>query len=164
MDSLVASRAWPSRVDGATLKDVDRELDQIKLDVADLERWRDRFYEAIHQEFAVDTSGNRVMLDEATGIDTLGNMMESSILSPNRQLYGDLHNMGHVFFSYAHDPDHRHLESFGVMGDVAGEFKVEICKRWWRLIIDTFQSLCVIQCFTSGMRSSTTSSRVTRNR
>lgn len=59
------------------------------------------------------------MLDVRTGIDTLGNMMESSILSPNRQLYGDLHNMGHVFISYSHDPDHRHLESFGVMGDSA---------------------------------------------
>lgn len=38
----------------------------------------------------------RLALDERTGIDTLGNMMESSILSPNRQLYGDLHNMGQV--------------------------------------------------------------------
>lgn len=25
--------------------------------------------------------------------------------------------MGHVFISYAHDPDHRYLESFGVIGD-----------------------------------------------
>lgn len=63
--------------------------------------------------------GQQITLDERTGIDTLGNMMESSILSPNRQLYGDLHNMGHVFISYSHDPDHRHLESFGVMGDSA---------------------------------------------
>jgi len=31
-----------------------------------------------------------VPLDEATGIDTLGNMIESSILSPNRVLVRDL--------------------------------------------------------------------------
>lgn len=54
MDSLVASRAWPARVANTTLKDLDRELDQIKNDVADLERWRDRFYEAIHQGFVID--------------------------------------------------------------------------------------------------------------
>lgn len=65
----------------------------------------------------VKVSGNRITLDEQSGIDTLGNIMESSSLSVNRDFYGDLHNMGHVFISYAHDPDHRHLESFGVIGD-----------------------------------------------
>lgn len=54
MDSLVASRAWPARVANTTLKDLDRELDQIKSDVGDLERWRDRFYESIHQGYVLD--------------------------------------------------------------------------------------------------------------
>lgn len=54
MDSLVASRAWPARVANTTLKDLNRELDQIKNDVADLERWSDRFHTAIEQGFAVD--------------------------------------------------------------------------------------------------------------
>ena len=49
------------------------------------------------------------MLDDNTGIDVLGNMVESSILSPNRQLYGNLHNMGHVFISFVHDPEHKYL-------------------------------------------------------
>lgn len=48
-------------------------------------------------------------LTEENGIDILGNLMESSLISRNRAYYGDLHNMGHVFISYAHDPDHRHL-------------------------------------------------------
>lgn len=61
MDSLVASRAWPARVANTTLKDLDRELDQIKNDVADLERWRDRFYEAIHQGFVINVR-NVIML------------------------------------------------------------------------------------------------------
>jgi tyrosinase len=46
-------------------------------------------------------------------------MEASQTLSVNPALYGDLHNTGHVFIAFSHDPDHRHLESFGVMGDSA---------------------------------------------
>lgn len=55
-------------------------------------------------------------LDDYNGIDILGNMMESSTVSIDRDYYGDIHNMGHVFMAFAHDPEHRHLESFGVLG------------------------------------------------
>lgn len=139
LDSLVASRTWPGRVDNAVIKDLNRELDQIKQDVADVERWIDRIYEAVHQGFVVDESGNRIFLDEEKGIDVLGNIIESSILSPNRQLYGDMHNAGHVFLSYTHDPDHRHLESFGVMGDVATAMRDPVFYRWHAYIDDIFQ-------------------------
>lgn len=54
MDSLVASRAWPARVANSTLSDLDRELDQIKQDISDLERWIDRFKEACTQGFIID--------------------------------------------------------------------------------------------------------------
>ncbi|XP_058457196.1 phenoloxidase 2-like [Malaya genurostris] len=139
LDSLVASRTWPGRVDNAVIKDLNREVDQIKQDVADVERWIDRIYEAIHQGYVVDESGNRISLDEEKGIDILGNIVESSILSPNRQLYGDMHNAGHVFLSYTHDPDHRHLESFGVMGDVATAMRDPVFYRWHSFIDDMFQ-------------------------
>ncbi|XP_067616919.1 phenoloxidase 2-like [Eurosta solidaginis] len=139
MDSLVSSRAWPPRFDDTKLSDLNRELDQINLDVADLERWRDRIFEAISQGFATDESGNRVQLDAVRGIDVLGNMIESSILSPNRSLYGDFHNMGHVFISYSHDPQHRHLESFGVMGDSATAMRDPVFYRWHAYIDDIFQ-------------------------
>uniref|UniRef100_A0A0K8VQL9 tyrosinase n=1 Tax=Bactrocera latifrons TaxID=174628 RepID=A0A0K8VQL9_BACLA len=139
MDSLVSSRAWPPRFEDTKLSDLNRELDQINLDVSDLERWRDRIFEAISQGFATDESGNRVPLDEVRGIDVLGNMMESSIVSPNRSLYGDFHNMGHVFISYSHDPDHRHLESFGVMGDSATAMRDPVFYRWHAYIDDIFQ-------------------------
>ncbi|XP_030368851.1 uncharacterized protein LOC115619960 [Scaptodrosophila lebanonensis] len=139
MDSLVASRAWPPRFDDTKLNDLNREADQINLDVADLERWRDRIFEAINQGFVVDERGNRINLDETRGIDILGNMIESSIVSPNRTLYGDFHNMGHVFISYSHDPDHRHLESFGVMGDSATAMRDPVFYRWHAYIDDIFQ-------------------------
>lgn len=54
MDSLVASRAWPSRAANTKLADLNRELDQIKYDVNDLERWSSRFVEACHQGFVMD--------------------------------------------------------------------------------------------------------------
>ncbi|XP_050319431.1 phenoloxidase 2-like [Bactrocera neohumeralis] len=139
MDSLVSSRAWPPRFEDTKLSDLNRELDQINLDVSDMERWRDRIFEAISQGFATDESGNRVPLDNAGGIDILGNIMESSIISPNRSLYGDFHNMGHVFISYSHDPDHRHLESFGVMGDSATAMRDPVFYRWHAYIDDIFQ-------------------------
>lgn len=56
MDSLVASRAWPARAANTKLSDINRELDQIKYDVADLERWTNRFVEACHQGFVMDVS------------------------------------------------------------------------------------------------------------
>ncbi|XP_023292337.2 phenoloxidase 2-like [Lucilia cuprina] len=139
MDSLVASRAWPPRFQNTQIKDLKRQADQITLDVGDLERWRDRILEAIHMGYAVDEQNQRRPLDETTGIDTLGNMMESSIISPNRALYGDFHNQGHVFIAYSHDPDHRYLESFGVMGDSTTAMRDPVFYRWHAYIDDIFQ-------------------------
>ncbi|XP_050679709.1 phenoloxidase subunit 1 isoform X2 [Leptidea sinapis] len=139
LDSQVASRAWPPRFAGSTIRDLDRPVDQIRSEVSELETWRDRFVEAINTLKVKLPNGREMALDEATGIDTLGNMMESSILSPNRQYYGDLHNMGHVFISYSHDPDHRNLEQFGVMGDSATAMRDPVFYRWHAYVDDLFQ-------------------------
>lgn len=58
-------------------------------------------------------------LDEKTGIDVLGDMVESTKLSVNRTYYGNLHGFGHDLISFIHDPDGRYLEDFSVMGHVA---------------------------------------------
>lgn len=78
-------------------------------DIQDLERWRDRIYEGIHLGSVVNNRGEKVPLTEKTGIDVLGNIVEASILSPNQNVYGDLHNHGHIAIAYVHDPDHRYL-------------------------------------------------------
>ena len=109
LDSLIASRAWPARPANTKISDLNRELDQIRFDVNDMERWTSRFVQACHQGWVEDPTGNRIQLDETRGIDILGDIMESSSISINRDLYGNLHGMGHVFISYAHDPDNRHL-------------------------------------------------------
>jgi len=54
LDSLVSSRSWPPRNSSAILKDVRRENDQIKFDLSDLERWRDRLMDAIAQGAYID--------------------------------------------------------------------------------------------------------------
>lgn len=74
------------------------------------------------------------------GIDMLGNMIEASpVLSPNIPYYGNMHNMGHLFIAYSHDPDHRYLENFGVMGDSATAMRDPIFYRWHAFIDDIFQ-------------------------
>ncbi|XP_056629808.1 phenoloxidase 1 [Diorhabda sublineata] len=139
LDSAVSSRSYPARVANQKLSNLKRELDQIVQDVDDLERWRDRILECIHSRRVTNPDGTTTELTEFEGIDVLGNMIESSILSPNRDLYGDLHNMGHVFLSYIHDPDHRHLESFGVIGDSATAMRDPIFYRWHAYIDYIFQ-------------------------
>lgn len=56
--------------------------------------------------------GEKHRLDDYSGIDLLGNMMESSLISIDRDYYGDIHNMGHIFMAFAHDPQHRHVRQF----------------------------------------------------
>nr|WJJ70399.1 venom protein U-MPTX.15-39 [Megalopyge opercularis] len=140
MDSFVASRTWPPRFAGTRIRDLDRPVDQIRIDVSQLEDWRARIMQVVESGTFTLTNGRSVALDEDTGIDVLGNMLESSIISPNRTLYGDLHNMGHVFISYAHDPDHRHLEQFGVMGDSTTAMRDPVFYRWHAYIDDIFET------------------------
>ena len=54
-----------------------------------MERWRERFLEAIQQNAYTDPQGRRIPFDETTGIDVLGNMLEASRLSPNFNYYGE---------------------------------------------------------------------------
>lgn len=132
----VSNRAYPPRVDNALLYDVDR--DDGLVEIAELERWRDRVHQAIDQGFVVEQGTNRqIPLDEANGINILGNVLEASRLSPNRQYYGQIHNFGHNLIAYAHDPDNRHLEDYGVMADVATAMRDPVFYRW-HSFIDSF--------------------------
>ncbi|XP_052872969.1 phenoloxidase 8-like [Anopheles cruzii] len=133
------SRSYPARSANSVLQDVDRVDNNTTVAVADLERWRDRIHEAIDQGFVLDTQGNRMPLDEERGIDLLGDIVEASILTPNRTLYGSLHNMGHNVIAYIHDPDYRYLEDYGVMGDVTTAMRDPIFYRWHGMIDGLFR-------------------------
>lgn len=139
LDNTLASRVWPSRQKYAKLKNIEREMDQVKVDIQHLERYRDRIYEAIHQGAVINKSGKLVPLTEETGIDILGHMIQSTAVSVNRKYYGEMHNNGHILIGYIHDPDGRHLENIGVMGDSAVAMRDPLFYRWHKFIDSIFQ-------------------------
>ncbi|KAI5635514.1 hemocyanin, ig-like domain-containing protein [Phthorimaea operculella] len=135
LDSLTSARGWPPRQAGMTWQDIDREADGLRITVAEMERFRRNLEEAVATGHATLPDGSRLPLT----IDILGNMLESSILSPNQQLYGSVHNNGHTFSAYMHDPQHRYLESFGIIADEATTMRDPFFYRWHAWIDDFFQ-------------------------
>uniref|UniRef100_A0A1E1WIY6 tyrosinase n=2 Tax=Pectinophora gossypiella TaxID=13191 RepID=A0A1E1WIY6_PECGO len=135
LDSLTSARGWPPRQANMKWQDLDRPVDGLKVTVAEMERFRRNLEEAV--------DGGMVRLPDGSTqpltIDMLGNMLESSILSPNPQLYGTVHNNGHSFSAYMHDPQHRYLESFGVIADEATTMRDPFFYRWHAWIDDFFQ-------------------------
>lgn len=82
-----SNRAYPGRPNNLFLQDINRDDEQVE--IAEVERWRDRIFQAIDQGFVIEQGTNRqIPLDETSGIDVLGSVIESNALSPNRQLYG----------------------------------------------------------------------------
>lgn len=88
-------------------------------------------------EKKLDNSAN----GDDLGIDILGNMIEASPgLSPNYPFYGNIHNAGHLFNAFIHDPDHRHLEHFATMGESTTAMRDPVFYRWHAFIDDIFQA------------------------
>ncbi|KAE8573029.1 Putative prophenoloxidase [Halyomorpha halys] len=138
MHQQIMARYNMERLCNNLARDIYREIDQIKFDLQDLERWRDRIFAAIHSGTVVDEQGQFLELSETRGIDILGNLLEASILSTNRNLYGDLHNLGHVAIALCHDPEAKNLETFSIMGDPATAMRDPIFYRWHAFIDDIF--------------------------
>ncbi|XP_068086764.1 phenoloxidase 1 isoform X2 [Anabrus simplex] len=139
LDTLVASRNWPSRMANSKLQDVKRVAERLVFDIHQLEIWRDRILQAAQEGRALRSNYSYVNLVNTQGIDVLGDIMESSARNINPNLYGDLHNLGHVAFAIVHDPDQRYLEQFGVVGDLATSMRDPIFYRWHKYIDEIFQ-------------------------
>ncbi|XP_046990320.1 phenoloxidase 2-like isoform X2 [Schistocerca americana] len=139
LDNVLASRVWPAREKFTKLHDINREADRLSFDIDDMKRWRSRIFDAIHRGAAINDRGEYVPLTEEKGIDMLGNMVQSSSLSVNKNFYGDMHNLGHMMVAYCHDPDGRNLETFGVMADVATAMRDPVFYRWHSFINSVFQ-------------------------
>ncbi|XP_013167402.1 PREDICTED: phenoloxidase subunit 2-like [Papilio xuthus] len=135
LDSLTSSRGWPPRQAGMRWQDLNRPVDGLNVKISDMERWRRNIEEAIATGMVRLPNGSTQALD----IDTLGNMVEASMLSPNLELYGSLHNNGHSFSAYMHDPTHRYLENFGVLADEATTMRDPFFYRWHAFVDDLFQ-------------------------
>ncbi|XP_026501330.1 phenoloxidase 1-like [Vanessa tameamea] len=135
LDSLTTSRGWPPRQANMRWYDLNRPVDGLVVTLADMNRWRRNIEEAISTGLIRLPNGSTQPLD----IDTLGNIVEPSILSPNREYYGSLHNNGHSFAGYMHDPTNRYLESFNVIADEATNMRDPFFYRWHAFIDDLFQ-------------------------
>lgn len=49
MSSQITSRAWPARSQNVQLTDLNRALDEIKITISDMERFLDRFKQAVEE-------------------------------------------------------------------------------------------------------------------
>nr|XP_045613037.1 phenoloxidase 2-like [Procambarus clarkii] len=147
-----SGRPWGIRQDGTFLKDLRRNDAGIDfLDISDMELWRSRLMDAIHQGYMLNPNGERIQLsDNVTtgkrGIDILGDAFEADDrLSPHYLFYGDLHNMGHVMLSFCHDFDNAHREEMGIMGDSATALRDPVFYRWHKFVDDVFQEYKLTQ-------------------
>ncbi|XP_065075624.1 phenoloxidase 8-like [Ochlerotatus camptorhynchus] len=163
------NRAYPARHDNQVMRDLNRVDNDTIITVDELQRWRDRIIQAIDQGFVVDSSGTNIPLDDTRGIDILGDLVEASTLSVNKRLYGSLHNSGHDFLAYIHDPDYRYLEDFGVMGDVTTAMRDPVFYRWhgmidglFRRFLDTLNPYNATQLGYTGIKVNGISARVNR--
>lgn len=143
LDSLAKTSQFCSRPANAVLKDLHR--DDFYTTLSTLERWRDRIFDAIDRGcvYTRNKNTNEVVMEnieESDGIDKLGNTIEAvEKLSWNYRYYGDLHNKGHLFFSYVHDPDNRFRENGSVMSHAETALRDPIFYRWHVFIDDIFQ-------------------------
>ncbi|XP_055603339.1 phenoloxidase 8-like [Uranotaenia lowii] len=133
------NRAYPARAVDSLMRDVNRVDNDTTVSINDLTRWVDRIHEAIDRKSIVDSSGRTIPLDDIKGIDILGDLVEASTLTPNRALYGSVHNLGHDALAYIHDPEYRYLEDFGVMGDVTTAMRDPVFYRLHGMIDDIFR-------------------------
>jgi tyrosinase len=97
------NRTYPGRPENTVLRDLNRDGGRTVVKIADLEMWRDRILNAINQGY-VSVRGEMVPLNNEQGIDILGNLIEETDLSLDKDFYGSLHNTGHNLISFCIDP------------------------------------------------------------
>ncbi|XP_055692825.1 phenoloxidase 2-like [Lutzomyia longipalpis] len=109
------------------------------LTVQDMVTCVERIKACITLGYCILPNGEKHHLTVENGIDGLGNMIESSILSCNSFFYGSLHNNGHMMFAQAADPAGvKYLEGNGVMADTATAMRDTVFYRWHKFIDDLF--------------------------
>nr|CCA94924.1 hemocyanin subunit c [Mastigoproctus giganteus] len=133
LSSIINGLPYSSRSKGLALHDMH------DISVQELERFRERISGAINLGYVTDTHGNEIDLDEHNGIDILGDIVESSHESVNKEFYGSLHNWGHVLMAAVEDPDGKFQCNPGVMDDTATSLRDPIFYRWHRFLDDLFQ-------------------------
>ncbi|XP_071531071.1 hemocyanin B chain-like [Panulirus ornatus] len=101
---------FPARPDNVRFEDVDGVAR-----VRDMLITESRIRDAIAHGYVVGKDGINIDIMNDHGIDVLGDIIESSIYSPNVQYYGSLHNTAHVMLGRQADPHGKFNLPPGVM-------------------------------------------------
>ncbi|PSN36662.1 Hemocyanin A chain [Blattella germanica] len=97
---------FPARPDNYEFHD----LENIK--VKDMVDYTRRIREAISHQAVITRSGEYYTLNDTTGINTLGDIIEPSVNSKHPEYYGALHNYGHIMLGQITDPKGKFNLSF----------------------------------------------------
>uniref|UniRef100_A0A2M4CTY5 Putative prophenoloxidase 9 n=1 Tax=Anopheles darlingi TaxID=43151 RepID=A0A2M4CTY5_ANODA len=111
------NRTYPGRAANQLISHVNRPEDDAVSTILEMETSLGRIMDAIQSGFILADDGSRIPLEEGSGIDLLGNIVENSLLSKNLAYYGNYHSLLHSMIGFMHDPDNLFLEGHGVMGD-----------------------------------------------
>lgn len=139
LGTIVANRTWPARPDNTKLESVIRDDEDVRIDIDEMRTYLSRFREVVKNGRVVSTQDEEFPLDEFYGIDILGNLMESSVISPNQDFYGNLHNFMHLLVSYSHDPKNVELADIGPIGDPTTAMRDPIFYRIHAFVDELFQ-------------------------
>nr|CCF55382.1 hemocyanin beta subunit 1 [Atyopsis moluccensis] len=101
---------FPSRPDNKEFEDVEGAAR-----IRDLKVMESRIRDAIAHGYVVDATGNVIDISNERGIDIIGDIIESSMYSPNKQYYGALHNTAHIVLGRQADPRGKYGMPPGVM-------------------------------------------------
>ena len=96
---------------------------------------KERLCIAIARNHLEGPTGNRVPLT----MDKLGCCVEASTGSANKELYGNLHNNGHVMISLMNDPDGRYNIDPGAMIATETAARDPVFYRWHKFIDTIFE-------------------------
>jgi len=101
---------FPARPDHVLFEDVDGVAK-----VRDMLIMESRIHDAIAHGYITDSDGKIIDIMNDEGIDKLGDIIESSMYSPNVQYYGQLHNLAHIMLGRQGDPHGKYDMPPGVM-------------------------------------------------
>ncbi|KAG7158031.1 Hemocyanin B chain-like 2, partial [Homarus americanus] len=101
---------FPARPDNVHFEDVDGVAH-----VRDMIIIESRIRDAIAHGYVTDRDGHHINIRNDHGIDVLGDIIESSVYSPNAQYYGALHNTAHIMLGRQGDPHGKFNMPPGVM-------------------------------------------------
>ncbi|XP_039430147.1 phenoloxidase 8-like [Culex pipiens pallens] len=133
------NRTFSSRPKDFVPSHVNRPADDAVGTILEVETWLRRYFEAVDSGAVLLPNGERLTLDETTGIDIIGNLLENTILSVNIPHYGNIHSLLHVIIAYIHDPDNVYLEGPAPMGDTATAMRDPVFYRLHLFVDDLLE-------------------------